>query len=1180
MGLIDFVLKRPVTVTVGVLLLVLFGLIGLGAIPVQLVPDVDQPIITVTTPWPGRTPQEVVEDVTKEQEEQLKNVTNLKRMKSVSREDGSEITLEFYLGSDISRALQEVSDALRRVPSYPDDVDEPTIKAADGASENAIAWVIYDLSQEDVEAFPDFDITTIQDALEDEVKPLIERIDGVAEVNIFGGREREARVLVDPVALAQRGLSYGQLASALRAENRNVSAGSVAEGRRDFRVRVTGQFLEPRDVLDTVIAWRDGGPVKVRDVAEVEIGYQKKRGFVRSLGHPSVAMNVIRQSNANVLDIMTELRTRLGEVQAEILPSLTPPGGPRVRLRQVYDETTYLDSAIRLVVQNLWIGGAFAGLVLFGFLRNVRTTAVIMLAIPISVIGTFLVLLGLGRTINVISLAGLAFAVGMVVDNAIVVLENIYRRLQEGDSAMHAAGSGARQVWGAILASTLTTVAVFVPVLTIQEEAGQLFKDISLAVVASVSFSLIVSITVIPTACSRLLRPAKARHAAEGHGRLARLSERIETIMLGLVSGRGSVLARPLIVVALTAASLLGAWLLAPPLDYLPAGNRNLVFGGLLIPPGQSVDQREATAHRIEDTLRPYVEADTSEPSQRAELEPIPRRDAPDRPFDPVGIENFFIGSFRGSMFVGATSQDAEVVLPVGTLLTNAMNGIPDAFGGARQRSIFGRGAGGGNSIDVEISGPKLERVVAAAGALMGSAGGRYGFANVRPDPSNFNLQQPEWRLRLKPAGRELGLTTADLGLAVRSLVDGSFVDDYPWQGRTIDLTLLPEGGQLRERSRLLDVPIATPAGRIVPLDLVAEIVPGLAPQEIQRIEELPAVTIGITPPESKPLETVMAEIQDELLAPLREGGLIDPSMRVRLEGTAAKLDEVKAALFGHAAGAGLDSWWRKGLAAAGLLVVLAGVLAALRVLSASGLGGQQRFLGVAGAVAMGLILGALPIAVAFQPQLLTARFVWALLVTYLLMCALFESFLYPLVIMFSVPLAVVGGFAGLALVHGWTLLNPERAPQQLDVLTMLGFIILIGVVVNNAILLVHRALQLIRGEAEGEDLEPMAAPQAIAMAVRNRLRPILMSTLTSVGGMLPLVLFPGSGSEMYRGLGSVVVGGLLVSTFFTLILVPLVFSLVLDMAAVLEIVFKGRAAEERASAPVAEGGAQPAPAS
>ncbi len=305
----------------------------------------------------------------------------------------------------------------------------------------------------------------------------------MATVNVFGGREREARVLADPVALAQRGLNHLDVVNALSGENQNVSAGSIAEGKRDYRVRLVGQFSTPEQLLDTVVAYRDGYPVYVRDVATVEIGHEKQSGFVRSLARPAIAINVIRQSESNVLDIMEELKVRLEDVREKMLPNVSGessagPIGPDLRLRQVYDETVYIKSSISLVTQNLWIGGGIAVMVLMLFLRNWRATGIIAVAIPISVIGTFLILLALGRTLNVISLAGLAFAVGMVVDNSIVVLENVDRRLKLGESVMTASWRGGKEVWGAVLASTLTTVAVFVPVLTIQEEAGQLFGDI------------------------------------------------------------------------------------------------------------------------------------------------------------------------------------------------------------------------------------------------------------------------------------------------------------------------------------------------------------------------------------------------------------------------------------------------------------------------------------------------------------------------------------------------------------------------------------------------------------------------------------------------------------------------------------------------------------------------------
>ncbi|TVQ61345.1 MAG: efflux RND transporter permease subunit [Phycisphaerales bacterium] len=1167
MDVVKLSISKPVGVTVGVLLLVMFGLIGLTAIPIQLTPTVDRPIITVETDWPGRTPEEVVDEITKEQEKQIKNVSNLKRMVSTSRDGGVTITLEFTLGTNINRALQEVGDALRQVPDYPEEVTEPRIKAADGASENAIAWIILDIAPEAREKHAGFDLTTLFDALDREVKPFLERVDGVAEINIYGGREREVRVYVDPTKLANRGLNHLDMIEALRNENRNITGGTIAEGKRDYRVRVTGQYEEPREILDTIIAYRDGRPVFVRDVATVELGHQKRRGFVRTQGVPAIAINAIRQQNANVVQVMEELRERLDEVRADILPNIAPGVGPDLRLTQVYDETIYIDSSIRLVTQNLWVGGTIAAIVLLIFLRSFVSTGIVAIAIPVSVIGTFLVLLAFGRTLNVISLAGLAFAVGMVVDNAIVVLENIYRRLQSGEPPMVAAYRGGKEVWGAILASTLTTVAVFVPVITIQEEAGQLFRDITLAIVASVSLSLFVSITVIPAACSRWFKPVRK----ERHGRIRTLWEDLfglGPLCARLVHGLGSGIKwmitgwrgwtiRPAVIVTMMTASITAAIVLAPPLDYLPAGNRNLVFGGMLIPPGLSIEQQELLAERVEAVIAPYqLHGGRTMEEVLRDAPPISNIFDPTAPtFDPVPIDNFFIAGFQGGMFAGATSAIDEVVIPVGTILSNAMSGTsPDVFGGARQTSLFGMGAGGGNTIDIEISGPNLANVIAATEMMYGIAGQKYGFGvGVAAEPSNFNLQQPEYRVRVNDAGRRLGLSTSAVGTGVRALFDGAFAGEFRLPDDSVDLVLVPTGGRLEYKEQLASIPIWTPGGRIVPMDSVVDVIPGLAPQQIQRVEELPSVILKVTPPQGRALEDVMREIRREIIEPARQAGLIDRTMRVRLEGTAAKLDEVNSALFGAnpnppdgsngtAGGRGAAGLFGRvagfGLIALGIGVAVYAGVKAVRQKKVS------LAYGAAGAILLGGVLATLTITFGDNPQFITARFIWALAVTYLLMCALFESFAYPFVIMFSVPLAVVGGFVGLKIVHELSMRDPTIAPQQLDVLTMLGFVILIGVVVNNSILLVDRALQQMRGH----DGEVVGRYDAIAYAVRTRARPILMGTMTSVGGMSPLVLFPGAGSEMYRGLGSVVIGGLLCAAVFTLVLVPLMFSLMLDM--------------------------------
>lgn len=1176
MDLVKLSISRPVSVVVGVLLVVMFGLIGFSAVPVQLAPNVDRPEITVTTAWVGRSPSEIVDEIVKEQEEQLKNVSNLKSMKSTSTQGEATITLEFYIGSDISRALQEVSDKLRQVSDYPEDVDEPAIKAADGASENAIAWIIFDVHPDALDKHPDYDIQSLFSDLDDEVKPYLERVGGVAEVNIFGGREREVRILVDSTRLAQYGLNHAQLLDALNRENINVSAGSLAEGKRDYNARVMGQFEGTQDILDVVISYNGGSPISVRDVAEVEIGLEKRRGFVRSLGYPAIAMNVIRQSDANVVEIMEELRLRLEEVEAEILPRLGGDVGPDLRMRQVYDETTYISSAISLVTQNLWVGGSIAVLVLLLFLRSVVATGVIAVAIPVSVVGTFLILLLLGRTLNVISLAGLAFATGMVVDNAIVVLENIFRHREMGKSPSKAALDGGREVVGAVIAATLTTVAVFIPILTIQEEAGQLFRDISLAIVASVSLSLVLSITVIPMACAKLLgekREAKSggvfapvRKASAAVGEFYRLIG--EWLYWLMTSWRGYTL-RPALIVVMTVVSLGGAALLMPPLDYLPAGNRNLVFGGLLIPPGTSVEQMTEIAKNIEDAVDEYFAIPPGDPK----LATLPKIVAPYTgvEYDPVGIENVFVGSFGGGMFAGATSTDESVVKPLGSLLSSAFSTTPDILGGAAQSSLFGRGVGAGASIDLEILGPDLDRVVGAAERLFNAMGQdpRFGFGNVRPDPGNFNLDRQEYQIRVTRLGRELGVRARDAGVIARSIFDGAFAGDFQGEEKAIDMRVLPMGGRLFDIATSADVPVATPAGPIVPFASVVEMSPGLAPQDIRRIEELPAVTLGITTPEGMPLEEAMNIIRDEFVQPLLDDGTLDRTMRARLEGSAAQLDEVKSALlgppYGGSSGGGLGSLVRSSglIGAAGFLlaggaVVLVGLLRKKPTRPT-----WYSAIGVGLVVAIVLTLLA---AVSMHPVLAGARFIWALAVVYLLMCALFESFVYPFVIMFSVPLALVGGFAGLSFVHSWTAANPVVATQNLDVLTMLGFVILVGVVVNNAILIVHQSLNLLRNpEGETPTIE-----RAVSEAVVTRIRPVLMSTMTSVGGMLPLVLFPGAGSELYRGLGSVVVGGLVVSTVFTLVLVPMLFSLVLRMQEATGIVFARSAEGSRSKSPAA----------
>ncbi len=1092
MDYIRFAIQNPVKVAVGVLLTVLFGLIALFQIPIQLTPNVDQPIITIETNWTGRSPQEVEKDIVQEQEKKLDGVTGLKKMTSTASQGGGEIELEFHLGTNMDRALQEVSDKLREVPEYPDDVDEPVVTVADSAQENAMAWLV--LTSDD----PSFDVAGFFDTADRRIRPQLERVGGVGEINIYGGRERQVHVQVDPRDLAQRGISFSALVSALRGENVNVSAGELSEGRLDVRVRTIGQYDTLDQVRQTVVAYDEsGGPIRVGDLAEVDLTLQKRRSFVRSRGQPAMAFQVIRKTGSNVIEAMHELRLQITRINEQVLPAIAPGA----KIQQVYDETVYIDDAVSLVQWNLVIGGTLAGLVLLAFLRTVRPTAVVAMSIPISIIGTFVVMTAAGRNLNVISLAGLAFAVGMVVDAAIVVLENIDRHLLMGKPVGQAAYDGAREVWGAILASTLTTVAVFVPILTVQDEAGQLFRDIAIAICAAVLLSLVVSITVIPSASARFLRShddegghgqvlTKARGLWGLTGVLNRFVDLYSSLIYRLTDRTPRrVWQRVGIVAAFTVTSLLGAYLLMPPSSYLPAGNRNLVFGIMFNPPGYSLDHAGVLGDRIETKVRPYWEASTYD-----ELAGLPPVASPMPPFAPMEdippIENYFFVSFGGTVFMGASSVDKTNVEPLAGLLTSAMFANPGSFGFATQTSLFGRGLGGTNTIDIEISAADLVELGQSTQAVEARLIDLFGRHAVRADPSNYALPGPELQVRTDPVkAADLQVDRAAMGLGVQALIDGAVVGDYRYDGDTIDLLLVRDPSIPISTDTIGQVPVAVydrlnDRSAIVPLSSIAKFTRADAPQQIKRIEQQRSIKLTVDP-EGVPLETATGQIES-VVGQMRSDGSLPPAVRVNLAGTADKLTQVRQTLLGRWHGPTIGS-----------------------LLS---LGGSRMFL--------------------------------ALLVTFLLMAALFESFLYPAVIMFSVPLATIGGFIGLALVHA---ADPS---QQLDTLTMLGFVILIGIVVNNAILIVHQALNFMRGLGEGAgDVTGALQPrEAIRESVRSRIRPIFMTTATSVCGMLPLVLMPGSGSELYKGLGSVVIGGLIVSTIFTLVVVPLLFSLVLDL--------------------------------
>ena len=1040
MKLIEQSIRYPVTTAVGVILIVMFGFISLFRLPIQLTPNVEDPEITVQTVWPGASPQEVEREIVLEQEDQLKSLQGLVKMESQSSSSSGTILLTFQVGTDIDSALVRVGNRLEQVPEYPDDANKPVIRTVD-ANANATAWFVLKTTETDPYSEP---MHGLFDFVDDYIKPEFERVPGIAASGFFGGRQREMHVVVEPSQLVAHGVTISQLRAAIDNENRNFSGGDFDEGKRRYVVRTIGEYQSTDDIANIVVASRDGIPVYLRDVARVELDYDKPAVYVFEKGDEVIAINAVKEPGANVLEAMDGLKETMAQLNAGLL---APMG---LELEQVYDETTYIDSAISLVIQSLIIGGILAVITLLLYLRSASSTLVIAVAIPISIIGSFIAMNAFGRTLNVISLAGMAFAVGMVVDNSIVVLENIYRHRQKGKSRFDAALEGTKEVWGAVLASTATTIAVFLPVVFMQEEVGQLFGDIALAISFAVGLSLLVSITVIPSLSAKILGSEKKQQTNGRHKSLWGLADRAKglTEWVGETVDNfiGSTVLRVGIVVIFTVGAIGISLLLMPDREYLPTGNQNFAFGRLLPPPGYSLDEMIEMNVKITERLEHLWQH-----------EGLSAAEAADRPGG--GIEEYFFIALNGFAFAGISSIDAPRVKELIPVFQESTADIPGTIGFMAQNSIFERGRGDAGGVEIEITGPELEKLIEIGGEIFGRVMQVLPGSQAIPIPS-LDLGNPEVQVvtdRLRAA--EAGLTNRELGYAVSVLVDGAKASEYKLDGQEIDIKLMVDQSFAHRTHLLEQMPVATPAGGLVTIGSVAEVRSVNGPVQINHSERERTISIQVKPDDAIPLERAMSLIRQDILAPMIDGGRLAPPYKVSLSGAANKLVEALETI----------RW--------------------------------------------DLIL--------------------ALAITYLLLSALFESFLYPLVIMFSVPLAGMGGFIGLAVVNA-------IVGQKLDVLTMMGFIILIGTVVNNAILIVHQSLNHLR--------EGMDERNAIKEAVTNRMRPIFMSVSTSVLAMLPLVAIPGAGSELYRGLGSVVIGGLVVSTLFTLILVPSLFSLMLDL--------------------------------
>ena len=1028
MDIIRYSIEKPVTVISVIIIVLLFGLISLKRLPFQLSPTVIEPEIKVTTTWRGATPYEIEREIIEEQENTLKGLPNLEEMESESMNGMGTVTLRFKVGTNVEEVLTRVSNKLNEVPSYPNDVDKPVVNAS-GASTSPVVWIILktmDSNPRHVETYRTF--------FEEEVRQHLERVKGVSDLFIGAGTEQEMHVVVKPDRLAALGLTVYDLISNLQNENINISAGTLEVGRQKYRIRTKAEFNSAEDIRNVVLRSDGQKRVLLRDVADVDFGYAKPNGVVLHNGTGGMAVGIRPEPGTNIL----EMTDKLEETVKWLNETKLKPN--KLYFHWLYDQRFYIGGAIKLIKQNIVFGGLLAVAVLMLFLRSLRATAVVALAIPISIVGTFTVLDIMGRNLNVISLAGIAFAVGMLVDNAIVVIENIDRHRKTGKSAYDAALDGTKEVWGAVLASTVTTVAVFLPIVFIHEEAGQLFRDIAIAVVTAVSLSLFVSVSVIPMFSNKFFGVASSKKLHSKSILVSSGNWLAEQIMNLVSMAIRNWKTRLTTICLLTGLAFFTVWALLPKMEYLPQGNRNFVLSILAPPPGLSNQELLEIGNYFTEIARPHLGKDVN---------------------GMPGIADMFYIGREGFNIVGALSTHWDRAGELRPLFNRMIYSIPGMYGVSLQPGIFSRRIGTGRSVELDISGDDLELIVAAATRLFEKIRDDIDGTQVRPVPS-IELSYPEAQIipdreRLKTNG----MTSRELGLALDVLMDGTYVGDFKQEGKKkIDLIIKSADAGIATPEDLYHSLLSTPKGQMVPVSSLARLEHTAGMTQIRHLERKRTVTLQITPPDDMALQEALEIIEQEIIPAVRAEGLFK-ELEVGISGAADKLIETRNVL----------QW----------------------------------------------------------------NFVLAALIAYLLMASLFSNFIYPLIIMLTIPLAGAGGFIGLKL------LNIFLVQQPMDVLTMLGFVILIGVVVNNAILIVHQALNNFHNRG-------MTHHDAVLDSTRSRLRPIYMSAATSIFGMMPLVLVQGAGSEMYRGLGSVLLGGLAVSTVCTVFVIPAILIFVIPM--------------------------------
>ena len=1008
MNLTDLSSRHWPSVAVIVALVALFGGMSIANLPIQLLPTLEEPQISIANFWRAAAPEEMEAMIIEPQENVLRNTPGVTSINSfVSRGQGF-ISLSFAVGTDIQTAKLDVINNLNQAPPRPADAIEPQVFAGGGQQTPGAASLLIRVLPDN----PDQELANYQQLIEEFVEPRLARIPGVSRVDLAGEQPREVHIVFDAYRAAALGIQIRDIMTTI-SRSTDSSGGFADVGRRQYTVRFIGQF-EPDQLNELIVGWSGERPIYLSEVAEVDIVPRKRDGFTLRNGFPAYYIAIQREYDANTVAILDEINKAIVELNNGPLSE----AGLEIDLS--FDASIHIRRAISLVKNNLGLGLVLAIGVLYFLMRSRRATILVTATVPLSLLVAFVALSMFDKSLNVISLAGLAFSVGLVMDAAIITLENIVRCKQSGADIHEAVSKGTRQITGALFASTVTSVAIFLPVLSMKGVEGQLFQDLALTLAVAVSASFLVAVTVLPVAASYLLKDEKKDPCEHWWANITNWVMKLT---------RSRTLCRVWIVGILGGSALVIA-LMTPKANLLPQAPSDSLNAFFNMPSGGTIEMvREEIAGTIVERLKPYMDH---------EKQPYIR-----------GYNLSAFGAFNALFIYPQDPNRIEEM--IGVVRDEVLVGLPDTQAFVQRSSLLNFGFDGGRSINVDLQGRDLETLAEVAVEGMKVIQETLPGAMVRPIPG-LSMAEPE--LQLVPKDRRItaaGLDRAAVATMVRAVTSGTFVGEYFDGNDRMDMIL--RGPTWRSPEELADIPVATPLAGMQTLGELTDIRRTVGPSRLRRVDGQRTLTLNVRPPDEMTVQEALETLRNVAGPQIRE--LLPAGVDVQYSGTADRLDE------------------------------------------------------------------------AFSEM--GTNLLLAVTILFFILAAMFRSFRDSILVLMAMPLAMAGGILALRTMNLFT-------NQAMDLLTMIGFVILLGLVVNNAILLI---MQTRTGQKNGLD---QAA--AVAEAVRLRARPIYMSTLTSIFGMLPLMVIPGVGSQIYRGLATVIIGGMALSAVFTLLLMPSVLRL------------------------------------